>query len=392
LIIGCADPVKENDDGGQDQVITDCPEGLALCVNSELGTQVCTNPQFDALNCGACGNICSNATSPDCFSGVCSCAEKGPCESQANCIRGNCSLPDTTGKFCEDNGDCEKNEFCISGHCTLVLPEVCDGLDNDHDGEIDEPKETLLDCYSGPLGTESVLPCRPGYRVCENGLYSDCLNEIVPIPELGPLSCDVLDNDCDGCIDGLKFLNECQPYNYIDVVFIVDVSGSMTVHIQDVEQALANFVEFHATTPGLRFALIVFPWPAAGTLPAVKQDLTDYQGFLPALTYLYTDNGGFEPSWDVLPMLENGALTLLWTSEAKRLFFMFTDEEGWSGRNPANTEILMCAALPGEAIQAVFSVAPYLLDFDLCSTVFYLDQAASMLADMKNTLNMICGN
>jgi hypothetical protein len=81
--------------------------------------------------------------------------------------------------------------------------ELCDGVDNDCDGDTDEGCECVTDetrtCYSGADGTAGVGLCRAGTQVCdETGAFGGCEDEITPVAE----SCDgAADEDCDGLID-----------------------------------------------------------------------------------------------------------------------------------------------------------------------------------------------
>ncbi|MFO0594824.1 MAG: thrombospondin type 3 repeat-containing protein [Myxococcaceae bacterium] len=60
-----------------------------------------------------------------------------------------------------------------------------------------DPGKTYT-CYSGPTGTDSVGVCHGGSALCmAAGKLGDCDGEVVPTPEL----CDGDDNDCDGQTD-----------------------------------------------------------------------------------------------------------------------------------------------------------------------------------------------
>ncbi|MFH1099061.1 MAG: MopE-related protein, partial [Candidatus Uhrbacteria bacterium] len=74
--------------------------------------------------------------------------------------------------------------------------EVCDGRDNNCDGYIDNGIPSVP-CYEGLAGTAGVGICREGATVCDRGT-TRCLGQTLPVAEY----CDGLDNDCDGATDG----------------------------------------------------------------------------------------------------------------------------------------------------------------------------------------------
>lgn len=101
----------------------------------------------------------------------------------------------------ENDNDCDGYIDVLDIPDCGVIAEVCDGYDNDWDGEVDEDFNIGDECTSGTGECE-----RTGTLACtEDGLDSEC-TAVASSPKaetygIGNRCDDGLDNDCDGLID-----------------------------------------------------------------------------------------------------------------------------------------------------------------------------------------------
>jgi hypothetical protein len=101
--------------------------------------------------------------------------------------------------FCEIEGDCDETNKDINPGAT----EICDGLDNDCDSNIDEDVTSTFymdsdgDGYGDPNASQDA--CEAGAGYVANSLDCDDTNGAI-YPE-APEVCDGIDNNCDGNTD-----------------------------------------------------------------------------------------------------------------------------------------------------------------------------------------------
>jgi hypothetical protein len=155
-----------------------CPPGTTNCDGG------CVTLSNDPAHCGQCNRVCSYA------------------HAQASCVSSTCMMgPCATGWRDLDGAEATGCEY----QCPVwpTATEICDGVDNDCDGQIDEGVKTTFyrdadgDGHGNPMLTVPACTAPAGY--VSTGL--DCDDQVAAVYPSAPELCDALDNNCNGVVD-----------------------------------------------------------------------------------------------------------------------------------------------------------------------------------------------
>ncbi len=165
-----------------------CKAGSRVCEDDGAWGPCLGQVTPQGESCNGDDDDCDGAVDEEVVLGACETGQVGSCGA---------------GELSCDNGVA----FCLSS----VDPsgEVCDGSDNDCDGDVDE--ETEGACF--PSGMTGCAPveggesfdcdgiCAPGMRVCDEGSAAECEDFVGPQDEACDSGGTAADEDCDGKID-----------------------------------------------------------------------------------------------------------------------------------------------------------------------------------------------
>ena len=220
---------------------------------------------------------------------------------------------------------CDNGGLYCDGHVG-PSEETCDGLDNNCDGSVDEgvANTTAIVCYDGPDGTMAIGECRAGVRYCQDGGFDGpCDGQVIPIEEL----CDNLDNDCDGEVDegfdtrgvDLVFVIDISGSFSDEITSMIEgitplLDDPITSNFRFGLAVIGKHDGGHHAPPPRRHSDIV-----TNFVPA-----DEFLEYLQAMQLM--DDGGIEPSIDATLWSMNGTYPFAWNSGSQKVIILMTDE------------------------------------------------------------------
>jgi hypothetical protein len=169
--------------------------------------------------------------------------------------------------------------------------------------------------------------------------------------------CNGTDDNCNGLVDDGLYRDEP-----VDLVFVLDVSGSMDSKINDLAYAVSRFVKNYDNRPDIRWAVVVAPGGSSDVdgLVGLAQNLGNTTDFVNAMYSQTSWGNGKEPTIDAINFLCDSAnpLGMDWKA-SKRYIVMLSDEVPQSYTVPGKGILETVAMCESAGIPVLAFTDPY---------------------------------
>jgi len=200
--------------GVDDDCDGETDEGLGVGDACSIGTGACRAEGVQICGAGDAAGLV-----------VCDATEGAPGEETCDGVDNDCNgtVDDRAGEICacedgavvecgSDVGACTLGQqICVGGQfgecagATAPGVEICNGIDDDCNGSVDDRAGDACECTDGQIVAcgSDIGTCAPGTQTCVDGHFGACEGAIGPSDEVH----DQRDNDCNGATDDVV----CEP-------------------------------------------------------------------------------------------------------------------------------------------------------------------------------------
>ena len=314
---------------------TICGNGVETCSRGAWGS--CSAPQPSIEVCDGLDNDCDGDIDEDCL-----------CVPGTFTLCASDTVDRLTGEYlgcgvgtkeCDINGEW--------GICYYLSnsTEECNNYDDDCDGEVDNFSGSCGDTGSAYA---IIGECRMGANTCIAGEWSQCIGAIGPEEEV----CDGKDNDCDGEIDeDLDIHDKVDIIFAIDgsesmCEYIAAIAIGLGTYVAEFQALEHNFglvifpAEVNIVTPDQPYAVITDLVSVTQFIAVLSSIVCDYPALEPSYDVMHD-----------LASLMN-PLAISWRDDAYPYIILMTDEIGqtWSGYNQDNVAANTSNCRVGECV------------------------------------------